>query len=143
MGDDAAQLRLDFVRGRADGVDGAHPFAQQRRKRRVVGALVFAAENQVNAAGKRRNRFGGGVDVGGLRVVVELDAVDGGNKFQAMLDSLKILDGAGDRRRAGHAGQPRCADRSQHILHVVLAFERNLADSGRMRLDIAARAAER
>ena len=50
--------------------------------------------------GNAATRFGSGVHVGGLGVVVEVDAVDGGHEFQAMFDGLKLLDGAGNRRRA-------------------------------------------
>ncbi len=49
--DDAAQLRLDLGGGRADGVDGLDALAQQFEKLGVVGVLVFAAEDEVNAAG--------------------------------------------------------------------------------------------
>ena len=80
--DHAAQLRLDFGGGGADGVDGAHARAQQRRELGVVGVLVFAAENEVNAAWECGDGLGGGVDVGGLGVVVELDAVERGRHIR-------------------------------------------------------------
>jgi hypothetical protein len=40
--------------------------------------------------GEGGDGLGGGVHVGGLGVVVELDAVDGGHKLQAVLDGLEF-----------------------------------------------------
>ena len=48
----AFDLRFDLVRGRADRVHALHPLAQQIVQHRVVAAFIFAAENQVNVAGK-------------------------------------------------------------------------------------------
>jgi hypothetical protein len=78
----------------ADGVDGAHPLAQQGRQHGVGRALVLAAEDEMNAATEGGDGLGGGVHVGGLGVVVELDAVAGGHVLQAMLDGLEVFDGA-------------------------------------------------
>ena len=77
-------------------------------------------------AGEGGDGLGGGVDVGGLGVVVELDAVDGGDEFEAMLDGLEVFNGGADGvgRGSGEAGG---ADRGEDIFHVVLALER---DSG-------------
>ena len=94
--------------GRTDGVNGADALAEQRREFRVVGVFVLAAEDEMDAGGKCGDGLGGGVHVGGFGVVVELDAVDGGDVFQAMLDGLEFLDGAADggdgapARRAAH-----------------------------------------
>ena len=99
MGTTPRKLRLDLLRGRADGVDGLDARAEQIGELGVVGVLVFAAEDEVNAAGECGDGLGGGVDVGGLGVVVEFDAVDGGDVFEAMLDGLEILDGRANRLR--------------------------------------------
>ena len=73
----------------------------------------------MNAGGKGGDGLGRGVDVGGLGVVVELDAVDGGDVFEAMLDGLELFDGVADgvggalrrgaRRRRRPARFQRCA----------------------------------
>jgi hypothetical protein len=65
------------------------------------------------------DRFGCGVHVGGLGVVVEVDAVHFGDEFQAMLDGLEAFDGgsricgrkrpASARRKRQRARSPRCA----------------------------------
>ncbi len=58
--------------------------------------------------GEGGDGLGGGVDVGGLGVVVELDAVEGGDVFEAMLDGLEVFDGAADGvRRALRRGARR------------------------------------
>ena len=59
------------------------------------------------------------IHIGGLGVVVELDAVDRGNKLKPMLDRLEALDGLANRvrRRSGEPGRaplrpahsPHCA----------------------------------
>ena len=46
--------------------------SSKRIQHGVVAALVFAAEDQVNAAGERFERLDGGIDVRGLGVVVVL-----------------------------------------------------------------------
>jgi len=63
--DNATQLRLDFGCGRADGVDGAHSFPQQRRELRVVGVFIFAAEDEMDAGGEGGDGLGRGIYVGG------------------------------------------------------------------------------
>ena len=100
--DHAAELRLDFGGGGADGVDGLDARAKQIGELGVVGVLVFAAEDEVNVAGECGDGLGGGVDVGGLGVVVDFDAVEGGDVFEAMLDGLELLDGGAD----GFGGAP-------------------------------------
>ena len=71
--------------------------------------------------------LGGGVDVGGLGVVVELDAVDGGDVFEAVLDGLEIFDG-GANGFGGGSGEARGADGGEHVFDVVLALERDSAE---------------
>ena len=118
-------MRLDFGGRRTDGVDGADPLAQQRREQRVVRAFVFAAQDEVNAGREGGDGLGGGIDVGGLGVVVVLDAVDRGHVLQAVLDGLELLDGAANCL-GRHAGQTSGNNSGQHILNVVRALERNL-----------------
>jgi hypothetical protein len=48
-GDHTAELRLDFGRGGADGVHGADALAQELSELGVVGALVFSAQDEMNA----------------------------------------------------------------------------------------------
>jgi hypothetical protein len=110
--------------GRADGVDGAHSFAEQVGEFGVVGGLVFAAEDEVDAAGEGGDGLWRGVDVGGLGVVVEVDAVEGGDEFQAMLDGLEAATVCGWLR--GGAGEAGRADSGEDVLDVVLALEGNL-----------------
>ena len=78
----------------------------------------------MNAGREGGDGLGGGVDVGGLGVVVVLDAVDGGHELEPMLDGLELLDGAANclGRHAGEAGRD---DSGQHILDIVRALERN------------------
>ena len=83
-------LRFDLRRRRADRVDALHPLAQQIVEHGVVAAFVFAAENQVDVRGERFQRFDRRIDVGGFGVVVVVDAADGGDKFQPVLDRLEV-----------------------------------------------------
>ena len=53
-------------------------------------------------AGKAATALSGGVDVGGFGVVVEVDAVDGGDEFEAMLDGVEGFDGGADDARTVH-----------------------------------------
>ena len=48
----AAELRVDLLRGRADQQNQAGALAQQRNQRSVVAALILAAQNDEQAAGK-------------------------------------------------------------------------------------------
>src|SRR5580692_4159764 len=91
---------------------------------RVIGVLVFAAKDQVNWMVERGDSLGGGVDVGGFRIVEELDAVDCGYVFKAMLNGFEFLDSATDGVGSCSC-KPRSADRSKNVLDVVLALERN------------------
>ena len=51
----------------------------------------------MDVAGEGSNGFGGSVDVGGLRVVVIVDAVVGGDELEAMFDGFEFFDGFADR----------------------------------------------
>src|ERR1019366_6497782 len=63
------RLRLDLGGGRTDGVHALHSLLEQRIQYAVVAAFVFAAKNEVNAAGKRLQRLNGGVDISSLGIV--------------------------------------------------------------------------
>ena len=65
------------------------------------------------------------IHVGGLGIVVVVDAVDLRDKLQAMLDRVKFRDRFANRRRF-NARQTRRAHRRQDVLHVMRAFQRNL-----------------
>src|ERR1035437_10192738 len=80
----------------------------------------------MNAATEGGDSLSGGVHIGGLGVVVELDAVARGNVLQAMLDGLKLLDGRANYT-GRHASLTRGNHRGQHILHVVRALKWNSA----------------
>ena len=80
----------------------------------------------MDAAGKCGDGLGGGVHVGGFGVVVELDAIHGGDVFQAMLDGAEVLYGAA-HGGAGAAGEARGANRGEDIFHVVRALEGDAA----------------
>ena len=120
-------LRFNLRRGRADRVDALHSLAQQVVQYRVVAALVLAAENQVEVCRERFQRLDGRVHVGGLGVVVVVDAADGRHKFQAMFDRLEIA-----HRLANFLGcashQSACAHGGQNILEIVCAFQRYLGN---------------
>ena len=121
---DAGNLPFDFFRRGADGVNRFDPLPQQSIQLGVVGVLVLASQDQVNITRERRDRLGRGVDVGSLGIVVVIDAVDGSHEFQAMLDRVERRDRAGDGL-GGYVGHAGGANGSQHILDIVLAFERN------------------
>ena len=118
-------LRLN-LRGRcADGVDALHPLAQQIVEHGVVTAFVFPAEDQVDV---RRERFQGldrGIHVGGLGIVVILDAPQGGDILQTMLDCLEVVHGLADCSRRAAEERAR-AHRSQRVLRVMSSFQRDL-----------------
>ena len=122
---DSGDLAFDLFRRRADGVNRLDPRPQQSIQLGVVGVLVFAAQDQVDISRKRGDRLGRGVDIGGLGIVVVVDAVNGGHELQPMLDRMERRDRARNDlgRYIRHAGR---ANRGQHILDIVLALERNL-----------------
>ena len=80
----------------------------------------------MDAAGKRADRFHGGIDIGGLGVVIELDPSDASDKLEPMFDSAKSADSF-TNDVVGNSGQLGGAYRGQNIFDVVLAFERNFA----------------
>ncbi len=69
--------------------------------------------------------LGRGVHVGGFGVVVVVHAVDGGDVFQAVLNSFECFDGCANGFW-GNSCEPGSAGSSQHIFHVVMAFKRNV-----------------
>src|ERR1017187_1052274 len=79
------RLRLDLSGSRANGIDALHSLLEQRIQHTVVAALVLAAKNEVDAAGKRLQHFDGRVNVGGLRIVVILHPANTGQELQALL----------------------------------------------------------
>ena len=98
--------------------------AEERREFRVVGVLVFTAEDEVDGAIEGGDGLGGGVDVGGLGIVEELDAIDGGDELEAVLDGLEFLDSSADGV-GGRSGEARGANSGENVFDVVLAFERD------------------
>src|ERR1035437_787095 len=120
------RLRLDLSGSRADGVHALHSLLEQRIQHTVVAALVLAAKNQVNAPGKRLQRLDGRVNVGGLRIVVILDATDRSNVLQTMLDRLERGDRAPDLCRLD-SRQHSDTDCREHIFEIVRALQGNLA----------------
>src|ERR1017187_5858503 len=84
------RLRLDFCGGCANGIDPLHSLLEQRIQHTVVAALVLAAKNEVDAAGKRLQRLDGRVNIGGFGIVVILDATDRSPELQAMLYRLEL-----------------------------------------------------
>ena len=81
----------------------------------------------MNVAGKCGNGLGSCIDVGGLGIVIDFNAVERGDIFEAMLDGFELLDGVAHRFRRG-SGQARGADSGKHIFDVVLALERDAAE---------------
>src|SRR5690242_19271157 len=124
-GDAAANLLLDLVRRSADQERQYGPLAQRLAQCGVVTALVFAAENDQDAAGKSIESFQSGVDIGGLGIVEETDAVELRDEFQAVLDALEGADSFSDigGRDAREAGRRRGC---QNVFEVVRAGQRNL-----------------
>ena len=124
---DTGELRLDLFRCRTNGDNRLHPRAQQRRQRAIVRVLVLAAENQPDAARKGLDRLRRRIDIGRLGVVEPAHAVNLAHELQAVLDGMKRCDSLADRLSI-NASETRCADRREHVLHVVRARERNLGD---------------
>src|SRR5215475_2770881 len=122
----ALDVRLDLVCCHPNRVNTLHPLAEQIIQHGVVAAFVLATENQVNICGKGLERLDGGVDIRGLRVVVVLDALDGGHVFQAMLDCLEAADSLPNlvgRHTQQNSGTNAC----ENVLHVMRALEANHA----------------
>ena len=88
----ALDLGFDLGCGRANRVDALHARSQQVVHHRVGAAFIFSAQDEVNVFRKRLERFDGRVDVGGLGVVVVLDAIDRRNVLDAVLDRLEGRD---------------------------------------------------
>src|SRR5271163_5333959 len=86
----------DLFRRRTDGVDGLYALLNERAHKAVVGVLVLATQDQVNARREGRNGLHGGIDIGGFGVVVVVDAVDSGDKFKAVLYGVEGFDRAAD-----------------------------------------------
>ena len=122
----AGDLALDFFSGRADGVDRLHTLLEQRTQQGVVGVFVLAAEDEMDAAGKRSERLHGGVHIGRFRIVVVGDAGNVSNKLETMLDRVEDLDCLGDGFLR-NTGELCRADGGQHILDIVVALQRNAA----------------
>src|SRR6266576_705508 len=81
----------------------------------------------MNVGGEGFERFDGGVNIGGLGVVVVFDAFDRSDILQAMLNRLEVANGLADLvRRNPHQGAG--ANRCQNVLHVVRAFQADLTD---------------
>src|SRR5581483_2694008 len=123
----ARDLRFDFFGGGADGVHALGALAEQRREHGVVAALVLAAEDHVQIGGERFQGFDGGVNVGGLGVVVVIHAGDGGDVLQPVLDRLEFPDRAANA--AGLAGDDHAdAGGGQHVFQIVRAFQRDFVN---------------
>ena len=120
-------LRLDLFRCRADGVDALDPLPQQVVELCVVAVFVLASENQVDICRERFQGLDGCIHVGGLGVVVVLDATNRGHVFQPVLDRLEVADGFADARWLA-TQEGAHAHGSQHVLDVVASLERNLRD---------------
>ena len=122
----AGKLLFDFFGRGADQQRENRFFVQRFLQHGVVAAFVFAAENDQDVPGKCVERFQGGVDIGGLRIVVIAHAADFGDKFQAVLDAGERADAVGDRGGV-RARQPGSDHRRQDIFQIVRADQRNLA----------------
>src|SRR5438067_10587172 len=83
--DGGLYMRADLFGRSAYGVDALHPFPQQMVHQRVVAVLVLAAEDEVNVAGKRLDGFDGGIDIGGLRIVVVLNSGNRSDVLKSMV----------------------------------------------------------
>src|SRR5262249_44765152 len=75
-------------------------------------------------------RFESGVNIGGLRVIVELYPGYLGDEFDPVLHPLELSHGVPDSVQI-YGLWPGCAergaDRSHHVFHIVKAHERNLS----------------
>src|SRR5579884_1242567 len=123
----SGDLRLDFLCRRTDGVHALDALAQEIVQDRVIAALVFAAEDHVDVAGERFERLDGCIHIGGLGVIVEIYAVDGGHVLEAVLDGFEFLHGFADA--VGLAADQRpYADGREDIFQIVRTLEANLTD---------------
>src|ERR1700719_1321394 len=111
----SVQLALDLFGRRTNGVNSLDALVEQGRELGVVGVLVLAAEDEVDVAGEGLQGLEGGVDVSGLGVVVEVDAVDGADELEAVLDGIEAGDGGADDL-GGDAGAARGGDGGEDVL---------------------------
>lgn len=116
------QLTLDLFGGGTDGVDGSGALAEEWGEGGIVAALVFAAEDEVDAAVEGEQGLLGGVDVGGLAVVVVINAADVADELQAVLDGLEGLHGLADGF-GGDAGEACGGDGGEDVFDVVRAAQ--------------------
>jgi hypothetical protein len=129
QGDGAGQGRLQVAadpgRGCANQQDrpGARP--QQGSQRRVIAALVFATEDDPEAAGEGLERLDRRIDIGGLRVVEVVHTADATDEFKPVFDPGEGLHRE-PRDVEWHAGQRGGAAGSEDVLHVMHPAQRNL-----------------
>src|SRR5437588_164487 len=129
MNDFSRALDLGFDLGRRS-TDCVHPFDASPEKvveDGVVAALILAAENDMDVGGKRFQSLDGCIHIGGLRVVVVVDAANAGDILQPVLHGLEFayrLTGLLRLRAHEHADR----DSGKHVLHVMRTLEWDLGD---------------
>ena len=124
--DSAVKLVGDLGRGGSDQQGGVRLGGERFAERGVVEALVFAAEDHPEAAGEGVQSFERGIHAGGLGIVIEIDAVERADEFQAVLDGAEGADGGGDGF-ASDAGAGGGDGRGEHVFDIVAAADRDLA----------------
>src|SRR5574340_760236 len=129
-GDGALDLAGDLPGCGADQQRGPRFFGERPTEDRVVAALVLAAEDDPEAAGKGVQRLEGGVHVGGFGIVVEVDAAHAADKLQAVLHGTEGADGAGNGGSL-RASEARGGGGGHSVLHVVAAAYGDLGDGNK------------
>ncbi len=109
----------------ADEHDRARAPAQHRDQRRVVATLVAPTGDEHERAHKALQRADDGADVGGLRVVVEGDAVDLARRLHAVRQRPETFGALADGALRDADGA-RDQERGQRVLVVVTADQREI-----------------
>ena len=120
----ARNARLEVRPALADEDGRGRPLGDDRRQGRQVDALVAAAGDQHDRRVERAQRGDDRVGLGALRVVDEADAVDDGDRLEAVLDAARTPPPP--RRIAVRldAEQQPDRDRGQRVGDVVGARDR-------------------
>jgi hypothetical protein len=115
-----------IVCGSGSDEENASSLSPQRQaERAVIAVLVLATQNHPQAAGKRVDRFESRIDIGGLGVVIPIDASPTSDELEPVLDSGETFHGRNNSIQI-RSGEPRGRNGGHHVGDVVPPAEGDL-----------------